>query len=79
MNLVAFEVSLDMGLWEIIGLVKGLLFLDTRPLLERMSTLCGQFTNMLGAMLFTVNESSPFLFYFFLYFLSCYDQCLALC
>ena len=47
-----FEVPLDMGLWDNIGLVKGLLFVDTRPLLEPMSTLCGQFTNMLGICLF---------------------------
>ena len=56
-NLLAFEVSLDMGLWDIIGLVKGLLFVDTRPLLEPMLTLCGQLTDLLGAMSFSVNES----------------------
>ena len=38
-----------MGLWDIIGLVKGL-FVDTRPLLDPMLTLCGQFTDLLGTM-----------------------------
>ena len=61
-----------MGLWDIIGLVKGLLFVDTRPLLEPMLTLSGQLTDLLGAMSFSVNESLLLLtfillFYFFLY------------
>ena len=61
-----------MGLWDIIGLVKGLLFADTRTLLEPMLTLCDQLTDLLGAISFSVNESLLLLafillFYFFLY------------
>ena len=50
----------------IIALVKGLLFIDTGPLLEPVINLCGQFTNMLEAMLFLRNASLLLLVIFIL-------------
>ena len=47
---------------------------DTRPLLETMLTLCGQFTSMFGAMSFSVNDSLLLLVIFILFFLVFFEQ-----
>ena len=59
-----------MGLWDIIGLVKGLLFVDTRPLLEPMLTLCGQLVHVI----FSKWKLAAAYFYFILLFFLIYFQ-----